>query len=486
MSLANYPDQAAPTLRVLSDGQCEQLFLAALECLERVGILVNHTEARQLLTQAGARSEERRVFVPAHAIQDAIACTPREFTLWGRQPGRELQVTVERAYFGPGPTCTYFQDPFTGERRRARRGDAAMTGKVVDALPNLDYAMSLSLLDDVTPLLSPVYEFAEMIANTDKPILGWANNPETLADIYAIAAAAIGGERILQQQPCFAMVTTYESPLRLAEKPLANLLWAAERGIPCALLGGPTVGLESPVTGASGLVLQMASALTGLAVVQLKRRGAAIAVGGLPLPMDLRTARPSYGSPEMVLYVAAACDLARWLGLPFVGTAGASESKLVDAQAAVEIAPQILASVLSRAGLVHDVGFLDCADIGSLALLVLSDEVIAMARRIGRGIQVNRDTIMLELIAKVGPGGHFIAEPESAALCRREIWMPELGDRSPYVVWEKKGGLSMEQRIQARLEKILRTHVPPPMAQGAEQAIQEILERAEERIRITD
>lgn len=481
--VANYADRQTPVFRVLSPAQCQELYLATLECLQRVGILIYHDEALHILARAGAIVQDRRAYLPAHLVQQAIYSTPRTFTLWGREAGREIRILPNHVYFGPGPTCTNFIDPDTGERRKARRGDAGLTARVCDALENISYVMSLSLFDDVTPILSPVYEFAEMIANTGKPVLAWANDPATLADIYQIAAAVAGGVAALQARPNFALFATYESPLRLAEGPVGNLLWAAEHGIPAILLGGPTVGLESPVTGASALVLYLAAALTGLTIVQLKRRGAPMVIGGLPSAMDLRTARPAYGSPEASLHTAAAADLAHYLGLPFMGTAGASEAKVLDAQAAAEAAIQIMLSALSGPSLVHDVGFLDCADIGSLPMLVLCDEIIAMARRILRGIEVNPQTIMLELIEKVGPGGQFLTEPASAGLCRQEIWVPRLMDRNAYPIWEQKGQLNTEQRVQQRLAQILSSHQPPPLAPAVQERIQVILSAAEARYR---
>lgn len=480
-NLSNYAERQTPQFRILSERQCQELYLAALDCLSRVGVIINQAEACQLLAAAGARIEANRAFIPPHIIQDALVAVPRTFTLWGRDGAHQIQVANERVYFGPGPTCTYYQNPETGERRKSRRGDAASTARVVDALPNIDYAMSLSLYDDVRPVLSPVYEFSDMIANTGKPIVAWANDTATLQDIYRIAAAVAGGEQALQRRPSFAYFCNYESPLRHGEKQVANMLWAAEHGIPIVYLGGPTVGLESPVTGASGLVIYLAAALSGLAIVQLKRRGAPMVIGGLPSTMDLRTARPSYGAPEMDLYVAAAAELARYLGVPFMGTAGASESKQLDGQAGVEIALQILTSAMSGACLVHDVGFLDCADIGSLSLLVFADEVISMVKRFMRGVEVDRRTIMLDLIEKVGPAAYYIAEPESVALCRQEIWAPTLLDRNPYVIWEQKGSKSLEERVSEKLRKILATHQPPPLPDGAAEAIQALLAQAEKR-----
>jgi trimethylamine--corrinoid protein Co-methyltransferase len=259
------------------------------------------------------------------------------------------------------------------------------------------------------------------------------------------------------------------------------MLWAAEHNIPVICIGGPTEGLESPMTGASALVLYLATALSGLAIVQLKRHGAPMLIGAIPSAMDLRTARPAYGSPEMCLHTAAAVDLAHYLGIPFMGTAGASESKLLDSQAAIEASLQVLMSALSGASLVHDIGFLDCADIGSVEYLVLVDEIIAMVKRIMRGIEVNPETIMLDLIEKIGPGGHFLEEPRSVALCRREIWVPKLMDRDAHIIWQQKGSKSMEARVRERLHKILASHQPPPLSAETTAKIQSILDEAEKR-----
>jgi trimethylamine---corrinoid protein Co-methyltransferase len=471
------------SLRVLSDDQCRQLTSASLECLERIGVDVGNVEARELLAQAGASVDGARVRIPSAVILNAIAATPRAFTVWGRTGDRPMHVSAGGpSHFGPGLTSTYFIDPETGQRRPSRCGDPAMAARVADALPNIDYVMGLGLIQDIPDSeLASVYEFAELIANTGKPIIAWAHDPSNVAAMYGMAVAVAGSEEAFRARPSFALFSTYPSPLRHTDEDLANAMWAARHSIPAVYLGGPTVGIESPFSGASALVVHQAAALSGLAVIQLAQPGAAAAIGGLPSPMDLRTARPSYGSPEASLYSAAAADLARFLGLPFMGTAGASESKLLDAQAGLEAALQVLMSCLSGAGLVHDVGFLDCANIGSLPMLVLVDEIAGMARRIVRGVEVNAGTIMLDLIERVGPGGHFLEQPESAALSRREVWMPTVLDRNQHVLWEQAGGRDTGERVLEKLRRILAKHCPQVLSQNAQTAIGEIL--AEETAR---
>jgi len=485
----NYSAHQTPQFRVLSDRQIEKVYLATLECLNRTGVEVRNAEARELLAGAGASVEGSRLRIPPHIIQDGVAAAPRSFTLWGRplselrrQDGKHrIQVVPDRVYFGPGPTCTYFVDPETGERRKVRRGDPGLTARVCDALEHIDYVMGLGLISDVTPTLAPVYEYAEMVANTGKPILPWAYSAAHVSDIYQMAVAVSGSEAAFRQRPHFAIFATFQSPLVHTDEDLAKVLWAAEHDIPIVYLGGPSLGASSPVTGASALVVYLAAALSGLAIIQLKRRGAPVCIGGVPQAMDLRNGRPAYGSPEMSLLGAAMADISRWLGIPFMGTAGASEAKQLDLQAAIESTMQVLLSGLSGATLVHDAGFLDCADIGSLESLVMNDEIIAMTRRILRGVVVNENTLLLDLIDRVGPGGHFMAERHTAKHCRAEIWVPTLLDREPWETWQAAGAQTMLERIRARLREILATHRPPPLPAGAAEKIEAILQAAEER-----
>jgi trimethylamine--corrinoid protein Co-methyltransferase len=138
-------------------------------------------------------------------------------------------------------------------------------------------------------------------------------------------------------------------------------------------------------------------------------------------------------------------------------------------------------SALSGATLVHDVGFLDCADIGSLEMLVMTDEIIAMARRVLRGIEISDESLMLDLIDQVGPGGEFVSAMETARRCRTEIWNPTLLDRNAWVIWADKGSQTMQDRIRARLRMILATHRPAPLSKDVTAKIESILAAAEAR-----
>ena len=471
----------SPHLRVLSDDQIRNIYQATLVCLQRTGVEVHNQEARQLLYDAGAKIDGHRVRIPSHIIETTRAEAPIAFTIFGKNQQWDMSIEPGQVRFGPGPTCTYFVDPITGERRRTQIGDPALTARVCNALTNIDYVMSLGLIDNVTPSLASVYEFAQMFTHTGKPVLAWAFKKGHLQDIYNIALSVAGSEAAFQRRPNFGFFSTWQAPLMHTDDDLANCLWAVEKNIPIIYLGGGVAGLSGPVTGAGLLVTNLASMLSGLAIFQLKKPGTPVCLGAIPMSMDLRTARLAYGGPEMSLYSAATSEIAQFMGIPFMGTAGASESKVMDLQAAIESTIQVVLSLMSKANMVHDAGFLDCADIGSLEMLVMTDEIISLAKRIARGIEVSSSTLMLDLIDEIGPTGSFIATLETARQCRAEIHTSELMDRNGWMTWQENGAKTMLDRIQIKLADIFSR---PPSIQLSDDVlnhISAIIKAAEQR-----
>ena len=463
--------------KVLSDADIEKIYQATLECLERTGVNVLNAEARDLFAKAGAKVDGTRVRIPREVIQQTLATSPNGFTLWGRDGQTRMDVFPGQVHFGPGLTSSYFIDPYTGKRHRSRRQDVTAAAKVIDSLENIDYIMGLALPDDVAPERASVFEFAEMVMNARKPMMAWGQSLANVQEIHQIAAAAVGGEEALREKPIFALFAVGLGPLVIPDTIIANAFWAAEHGIPIVYHGPGVCGISAPVTGAGTLVVELAGSLAGLAAIQLKKQGAPVCLGSVPTPMDPRNARPLYGSPELSLYSAALSEICTHLNLPLMGTSGASEAKTVDLQAAIESTTQVIFSLLSRTTIPHDAGFLDCADIGSLEMLVMNDEIISMARRTMRGIEVNDTTLMLDVIDRVGPGGEYISAKETAKHFRKEIWLPHLLDRQPWNQWERNGSLSMLDRIQVRIREILQTHVPHPLPDGALEKITAILEK---------
>jgi trimethylamine--corrinoid protein Co-methyltransferase len=206
-------------------------------------------------------------------------------------------------------------------------------------------------------------------------------------------------------------------------------------------------------------------------------------MGGVLSVMDMSAMILSYGAPELSLMMAGITELAHYAGLPLWQTGGCTDSKTLDEQAAIEGSLSSFFSALSGGDLCHDVGYTESGLTGSVFQLAMMDEAIGYGRRITRGIEVNEDTLAVDVINNVGPNGHYLYEPHTHRYYKTEFWYPNLCDRRNYEEWEEMGRLTMRDRVIDRVRDILATHQPSPVKPETEKAIQEVLEAAEDRVK---
>jgi trimethylamine--corrinoid protein Co-methyltransferase len=271
------------------------------------------------------------------------------------------------------------------------------------------------------------------------------------------------------------------SPLTNSVEAVEKILYAAETGIPAIYTPCIMAGGTGPVTLAGTMVQALAEYLTGMVLAQRKRKGAGVIMGGVNSPMDMATSILSYGAPELALVSAAMTDVSKWLGVPMFSTAGCSDSKVLDQQAAIEATLSIIIAALSGANLIHDVGYLESGLLGSFDMLVMSDEVIGMAKRILGGVTVTPETLATDIIEQVGPGGHYLTQEHTRTHFRTEFWLPTLIDRQMRRTWTANGKKTMAERIRARVVDILEHHDPMPIAAGVETRLKELVTEAEDR-----
>ena len=149
---ANYQVNATPQFRMLSDGQVEEVFHAALDVLQRVGTRLHGEEALALLDQAGCQVDDGNlVRIPAWRVKYALGTTPGRIVVAGRDRSRRIVLEKNKFYFGTGSDCPSLVDPHTGQVRRYTFDDVYNAARINDALPNLDFHMSLGLTSGVLP-----------------------------------------------------------------------------------------------------------------------------------------------------------------------------------------------------------------------------------------------------------------------------------------------------------------------------------------------
>ncbi len=479
---ARYKVNRTPVFQMLSDDQRREIYTAAVEILERTGAKVYDPESREILEKAGCWIDGDTIRFPAGLTEWAVRTAPSRITLYDRDGNRSMVLEDGKTYYGPGPTNTYFRDPYTGERRRPVLKDNENVGRVCDALPHIDFVEDLGTPTGVTDTLADVYAFYALVTNTRKHIVHWGFDIEQYEDIVAMASAIAGGLEKLQQKPFICLYSEPSSPLMHSREAISKAVFAAKKKIPIVYTPCVMLGATTPATIAGTLALGVAESLVGIVVSQLVYAGAPIIMGGVYAIMDMQTTVFSYGSPEFQIMQAGIAEVARYMGVPVFGTAGCTDSHIMDGQAAAEAALSILTAAQAGANLVHDVGYTGVGSCGSMEQLVMSDEIIGMVKRIMRGIEVNDETLAVDVVNKVGPGGHFLEEKHTLRHFKDEIWFPTLINRMRYDEWKNvEKGSTLGERAKAKLQHILENHQVPPLSAEVLATLDEIVAKAEER-----
>jgi trimethylamine--corrinoid protein Co-methyltransferase len=470
------------SLAYFSAEQMHDIHSAALEILEDCGTIIHHAKSVNLLHQAGAYvKDDRRVFIPSGLVESAIRSAPSRVTIYDRNGSPAMFLEGRNVYYGTGSDCPYLLDSFSGKRREFMSADVEDAVRLVDALPNIDFTMSNGLAPDFPAELQYQYKYAIMIRNSAKPQVITAADRTSLNDIVDIAAAAVGGREELSRKPIFVLYDEPTSPLVHMREAIEKLMYMAEHNLPTNYSPGIMAGGTSPVTMAGAIAQANAEILAGLVIHQLTNPGAPFIFGAGMSPMDMQSMQPTYSAPEAMMTQAGLCQIGRCLyRLPTWGFGGCSASKLADEQAVNEAATYIMMAGWAGTNLVHDVGYLDFGLTYSFDLLVMCDEYIGQVRRMMEGIRVDRESLAVEVIKRVGPGGHFLGDDHTFEHFR-ENWEPDLTDRRTHEAWHSRGATSMGQRAKEKIKKILGSHQPNPISQEADVAIEAVLDRAQRR-----
>jgi len=465
----------------LSIEQCEKIHHASLEILARTGVRLYEPEAVELLRKAGAFvSEGNRVRVPAGLVEKAFSTVPKGITLYDRNGNPAVRLEGYRCSYGTGSDCLFIRDHRTGERRDPTLRDVIEATTVCDALPNVNFVMSMFTPSDVPQHVFDRYVMQEMLDHTTKPIIFVNNDFSGCPDAIEMAEAVVGGAEMLRQRPLVACYINVTSALRHNAEAVQKLLYLAGKGLPALYIPVVTGGIGGPITPAGSQALAGAAVLVGLVLSQLKRKGAPFIMPGFAGDaLDMRTMVSPYCAPETK---GLAHEVAHYYRLPMFGEGGMSESKLPDQQAAAEAALTLLVASLGGVNLIHDMGYLESGLCGSLVQLAMCNELVGWIEHFISAIEVNDETLALDLIDEIGPDGDFLST-EHTRNHYREHWYPDLFDRDVYANWLEAGGKSLAERAAERIARILAEHVPDPLPDGIRQELKAIVRRAQIHVR---
>jgi len=452
------------SMKILTDDQIWEIKQAAFDIIEKVGFKCRHKEVHKMMKQAGAWVKDDNIKIPRYIVEECLVTTPKGWTIYDRNGRRAMEVEGEKSHYGTSTASPNTRDAVTGEIRQTSIDDIEMGAKVADACEHIDWVMPMGTAQDVPGNAAELYECQALFSNTTKPSVFIGYSALGCEYVYEMAAVIAGGMENLRQKPFIIVYPEAIAPLFFPDEVIERIFVAADRFMP--QLPGSTVsaGATGPVT-LAGLITQItAESLIHLTIAQLRKKGCPVAMSGNVGILDMRNALMTMGAPENSLGIAAQAEVAQSFNLPTWGLAGATDSKLLDAQAGLESAFSILSQGLSGLNLIHDVGYMASGMVCSLEQLVMGNEVVGMTKRFVEGITVTRDTIARQVIEDVGPGGHFLVQKHTMDHFKKELSTTKLLNRQTIDAWKASGQPSMEDRVKEQVRKIVETHKPEPLS----------------------
>jgi trimethylamine--corrinoid protein Co-methyltransferase len=463
----------------LGQQECERIHAASLEILERVGIDVHDETARAVLQRGGARIDGLRARLPEAMVRRALNTVPRRMRLCDRDGRVAMRAGGHASYFGGGSDCLNILDHRTGERRKPTLKDVAEAASLMDALPEIDFVMSLFLPADVDSRIYDRYQMEAMLDHTTKPIIFVTPDFEGCVAAVEMCEIVAGGREAFAARPFAACYVNLTSGLIANAEALQKAMFLAERGLPQMYIPLNAGGVNSPVTTAGCMAAMNAGTLLGIVLTQLVREGAPIAVPGWNGgPYNLQTMVGNYVLAEEQ---GVATSMGKFYDLPVFGLGGSTDSKVLDQQCGAEVTISLMTALLHGANIVHDLGFMDAGLQGSLQLLAVCNDLLGFLRAATRGVVVDAETLALDVIEELGPTGNYLEHPHTLRHFR-EPYYSKLADKNVYAVWESQGGTTMEARAARQVEDILVSHQPPLLPDDVRRAVHAVVEREQQNI----
>ncbi len=464
--------------RPLTEREMARINDAALDVLENVGIGECLTSTIDYLTAVGCDYRDGRLHFPRALIEDTVAKANREFILAGRDPRHDMEPRGSRVYFGTAGASVHMVDPLSGDYRGSTLNDLYDCARLVDTLDNVHFFQRTVVAREIEdPFEMDFNTCYASLAGTSKHVgTSWGGTRQLEASIEMMHMIA-GSEKAWRERPFVSMSCCFTvSPLKWADVACECLEVGARAGMPILLVSLGQAGATAPAALAGTVVTVVAEVLAGLVYVNAVAPGNPTIIGTWPFVSDLRTGAMCAGSGEQALLTSACGQMSRYYDLPSGIPAGISDSKIADAQSGYEKALNHVITANAGANLVYEAGGMVGSLMGySLESLVLDNDSIGAAMRTVRGIEVNDDTLSVDVIreACVGGPGHFLSSNQTMELMEREFLYPALGDRSSYGEWIEKGCLSSLDRAIARVDDVLATHYPEHIPSDIDDRIRE-------------
>ena len=460
----------------LSDHDVRRIHNAALQLLEEIGFGQAIPSCVEACTKLGATYDGKRLRFPRALVEDTVAKAARHFVLHGQDPKYDMEPRDKKVYFGTAGAAVHIVDLEKRHYRESFLKDLYDASRIVDAMDNIHFFQRSMVPRDIEdPREMDINTLYASISGTTKHVGTSMVMPEHVDESFAILHAVAGSEEnwrarpFVSQSNCFVV-----PPMKFAEDACRCLEVAVAGGMPVLLLSAGQAGATAPVAIAGAVVQATAEVLCGLVYVNALKPGHPCIFGTWPFVSDLRSGAMSGGSAEQALLTAACAQMAHFYDLPGGSAAGMADSKEPDIQAGYEKGITTALAGLAGLNLVYESAGMHASLLGfSHESLIIDNDILGMAMRCVRGIEVTDETLSVETIRDVcmnGPG-HYLGHPQTLAFMQREYIYPGIGNRLSPKEWAEVGKPDIVKLAIQRKRDLLSTYFPKHIPDAVDDAI---------------
>jgi trimethylamine--corrinoid protein Co-methyltransferase len=455
-----------PRIELLSQELIDRILDEAFQLMMKPGIKIQYAEARGLLASAGCQLEHDNqvVRIPEGVARKALETVPSLFFLYDREGNPKVTYGGDAVHFDPGSSGVHVLDPDTLEHKTSHTADLARIVKVAEMLPQYDAQSTAVVCNEVPKEIGDLYRLYIVLMYSLKPIVTGAFTNDTLHNMIDMLAVFSGGREGLAEKPQAVFDVCPSPPLIWSEFGAGNLIELAQAGVPAQIVSMPLAGAAAPVTLLGSVVQHAAECISGITIHQLAGAGSPIVWGGAPAIFDMRRGGTPMGAIETAMIDASYAQVGKSLNIPTHCYLGASESKVVDAQAGLESGMTALVGALAGINMISGAGMLDFLACQSPEKLTIDAEAIGMAKRMLEGVSVRTDTLATALFEGINFRGDFLKQRATRELFSQEQYLPsDVIDRDSIRGWQQAGSLDTFARARVRTTQLLDEYERPQL-----------------------
>jgi trimethylamine--corrinoid protein Co-methyltransferase len=469
-------------LEAISPEHIQKIHEASLDVLERVGFSTNSDMLLKRMADEGQKvefgqgGENGRVWLDPDFVMAKVELAPRHYTLGARNPENDLAIDGLHMSMSTDGCPAHMLDLETGERRNSNKQDIVDITRLADALPQIGLVwQSASASDKIVPV-RPMHETHAQWPNTSKHIMQMtAVDPLNARGLLDMLEVLQGSKEAIQERPIMSNFQCIISPLHWDAPPIEALDMLAAAGIPVGICSMPMAAATAPATIAGTIMMANAEILSGVVIMETLNPGSRTFYVSYASTIDMSSGRmnPTWGGEETWLELAGPV-MARFYDIPAVHSTMGTGSLAHDWQAGAQNMLSVMGSMVFAGDIMTGAGSLNADSIYSLQGLVLDAEIMEMAYQWVKGFEVTDESLAVETVANVGPGGHFLGEKHTMDHMR-DFRRSDVMNRLDWEGWTEAGRPTPEDAAKEKVRQILATHEVDPLPDGVEAELDKIM-----------